>query len=338
MDEKLNRRIQLGSAATVAMSYFLPWASIISPVGSIQIKGLYIDYCWALLLGALAHIAPQFAATNREALGVPESTVKYITFAHRIVPLLLVAFIAWQGAWFALNVRKPVGASLFGTEVPAVVRAGLDYGYWLAVCGATLLVITVALSLKQLARFFSAVVGIVAISFGISFGLTRSSAKSAVLAASSPTLAVATAESAAPPISAPEFDWSPYLQTVSVKARAYPKDYEASRFRPAIVITPTFRNLGSKTITGIRGRISVLDAFGREVFGFGFRDDDKIAAGAETRHSGGYSFEDNEFDNNDPFSKMYPLVSADNAKYLVRITEVAFADGTILPASSTANK
>ncbi len=334
MDEKLNRHLQLASAAAVAVSYFLPWASILSPMGSIQLKGLYIDYSWVLLLAVLAHVATQFALANREAFGIPETGFKYVTAGHRVLPFAIAAFVVWQGIWFAFNVRKPTGATVFGTEIGSMVRTGLDYGYWLAVCGAVLLVAMVAVCAKQFARFVAAFAGIVVIATGVSFGMIRFDKNNPTIASSITSAAAATNEAAAPADPAPEFDFSPYIQTVSVRARVYGKDYEASRYSPEIVVTPTFRNLSSKTIVGIRGRIAVLDAFGRDVYSFGFRDDGKVAAGAQSAQRGGYKFEDNQFEDDDPFSRMYPLVSADNAKYSVKITELALSDGTSLPPSN----
>jgi hypothetical protein len=345
MDEKLNRRLQYGAAGAVALSYFLPWASIMSPLGSIQFKGLYIDYAWVLLILAITHLALQFATRNRDALGLPENVEPYVITLHRIVPLLIFAFIVWQGARFSFSIRKPMGATLFGTEIGASVRAGLDYGFWLAAASSVLLIVVVSASAKQFPRFMVALLGIFVIAVGVAFGITwNSTHKQTTLGASpsgiaaqagSPASSGGTTGESESTASSPEVDFSQTLQTVGVKARVLGKDYEASRYSAEIVITPAFRNLSSKTIVGIRGRIAVLDAFGHEAYSFGFKDDDKLASGAESRHAGGYTFEHNQFDDDDPYSKMYPLVSADNAKYSVKITAVAFADGTVLPANSS---
>lgn len=345
MDELLNRRLQYGAAGAVALSYFLPWASIMSPLGSIEFKGLYIDYAWALLFLAIAHLALQFASRNGDALGLPENAEPYVRATHRIVPLLIFAFIVWQGAWFSFSVRKPMGATLFGSEIGASAKAGLDYGFWLAAVGSVLLIVAVSASAKQFPRFMSALLGIFVIAVGVAFGITWNSTHKqttlgaspsaiAAQAASPASIGATTAESGT---QSPEVDFSQTIQTVAVKARMLGKDYEASRYNSEIVITPTFHNLTSKTIVGIRGRIAVLDAFGHEAYSFGFKDDDKLAAGAESRHAGGYTFEHNQFEDDDPYSKMYPLVSADNAKYSVKLTAIAFSDGSIFPASSSGN-
>lgn len=318
MDEILNRRLQLAGAATVALSYFLPWVSIMSPLGSTQLKGLYIDYSWALILLAIIHISTQFSSLIRRAFGIPETAIPYMKLAHRVIPVVLVTFVFWQGAWFLFNAHTLAGVKLFGIDLDSVVKVGLDFGYWLAASGAVLLAFAVAASAQEVKRFAITLAGILIIVVVAAFGLSRPGKE--------------TTATAVP--NAPEYDFSPYVQIVSVKANTYDKDYEASRFAPKIVITPIFRNIGTKMIIGIRGRIVVLDAFGHKVYSFSFRDDDKLAAGAESRDSG-YGFEDNEFDDDDPFSTMYPLVSANNAKYKVTITALAFEDGSTLPPNWT---
>jgi hypothetical protein len=333
MDEKLIGRMQLGSAIAVAVAYFLPWSSIISPFGSIQLKGLYIDYAWLILLLAIAHICVQFAQSNIEPLGIPETARPYFVLVSRVAPLAILAFVVWQGAWFQFNLRKGAGGILFGNEMDSPVKAGLDYGFWLAAIGAVVLVMAIGVSTKQIARYAAAAVGIAVIAAGIAFGLTRSGGKLTTLAN---TTAATAAPSPTVPLSTPvqDFDFSPYVQVVSVKARSLGKDYEASRYSAEIIISPTFQNVSTKTIVGIRGKITVLDGFGHEAFAFKFKDDDKLAAGASSVRGNGYSFEHNQFDNDNPYAKLYPLVSAETAKYVVKITDVAFFDGSVLPPQS----
>ena len=108
------------------------------------------------------------------------------------------------------------------------------------------------------------------------------------------------------------------------------KDYEASRYSNSIVISPIFGNVGSNTILGLQGRLSVVDGFGKEVYGFKFRADDKILPGKDSGR-GGYSFEENQFENEDPYHKILPLIDAGTAKYAARIAHIAFEDGSVLP-------
>ena len=73
MDEKLLRRVQAVGAVLIGIAYFLPWASIISPLGSIELRGLYVDYAWILLILAILHLLLQFARFNKDALGTAAS-------------------------------------------------------------------------------------------------------------------------------------------------------------------------------------------------------------------------------------------------------------------------
>ena len=118
----------------------------------------------------------------------------------------------------------------------------------------------------------------------------------------------------------------------SVTGKRYGKDYEANRYNSSVVITPLFKNVGSKTIVGLQGHLSVLDGFGKEVYGFNFRSDNKLAPGHDSSHTGGYSFEDNPFINDEPYDKVVALVVAGTARYDAKIRQVAFSDGTTLPA------
>jgi hypothetical protein len=77
MDEKLLRRVQALGAVLIGIAYFLPWANIISPLGSIEVRGLYVDYAWILLILAILHLLLQFARFNTAALGLPDSSLRY---------------------------------------------------------------------------------------------------------------------------------------------------------------------------------------------------------------------------------------------------------------------
>jgi hypothetical protein len=43
-------------------------------------------------------------------------------------------------------------------------------------------------------------------------------------------------------------------------------------------------------------------------------------------------FDENKFDDDDPYHRMFPLVQAGTAKYSVQIDSIAFDDGSVLPA------
>jgi hypothetical protein len=339
MDEKLLRRVQAIGAILISIAYFLPWASIMSPLGSVELRGLYVDYAWILLVLAISHLLLQFAKLNKDALGLPDSSLRYTEVAWRIMPFVFVAFFAWYGASFGFNAHNAASgkhATFFGTSVDSMVKAGLDYGYWIGTCGTALLIASVGLAGKQV-RLFIGSAGVVAIAtIGLAFGFSRPDKQvqqTAITASSagSPSLNSASADAPAPTNSTdPDFDSSPYAQVTSISARRLAKDYEASRYSNSVVISPVFRNVGRNTIVGLRGRLSVIDGFGKEVYGFNFRDDDKILPGHDSGH-GGYSFEENQFEDDDPYHKMVPLIDAGTAKYTARIASIAFEDGTVLP-------
>jgi len=339
MDEKLLRRVQAVGPIMIVIAYFLPWASIMSPLGSIELRGVFVDYAWILLILAILHLALQFARSNKDALGLPDSALGYVEVIGRVVPLVFVAFFAWYGANFGFNVHNGLSgkqATLFGTSVDSIVKAGLDYGYWVGVCGAVLLITSVGLLNKQWQKFVG-IAGVIAIaSVGLAFGFSRpgKQIRQTAISASpegSASLGGTTADAPAPTNSTePDFDSSPYIQLTSISATRLAKDYEASRYSNSVVISPAFRNVGSNTIVGLRGRLAVIDGFGKEVYGFNFRADDKILPGHDSGR-GGYSFEENQFVPDDPYHKMVPLIEARTAKYTARITHIAFEDGTVLP-------
>jgi hypothetical protein len=337
MDEKLLRRVQAIGALLIGIAYFLPWASIMSPLGSIELRGLYVDYAWVVPVLAILHLLLQFARSNRDALGLPDSSLRYTEVPWRLLPFVFVAFFAWYGASFGFNARGAspgARATLFGTSVDSIVKAGLDYGYWLGALGATLLIASVGLVSKRV-RVFAGSAAVVAVAtVGLAFGFSRPGKQvQSVAVQASPggsTSQNGSSAEAPAPATAPDFDSSPYVQLTSISARRLAKDYEASRYSNSVVISPIFRNVGSSTIVGLQGRLSVIDGFGKEVYGFNFRDDDKILPGRDSG-SGGYSFEENQFDSDDPYHKMVPLIDAGTAKYTARIAHIAFEDGTVLP-------
>jgi hypothetical protein len=254
-----------------------------------------------------------------------------------ILPFVFVAFFVWYGASFGFNALSASSEgrfNVFGTSVDSIVKASLDYGYWLGALGTILLIASVGLLSKQRWKFASYVAVVSIATVGLAFGFSRPSkvVKQAAMSASaggSASLPGST-ESTAPSSSNTDFDSSPYIQLTSISAEQLAKDYDASRYSNSIVISPIFRNVGSNTIVGLRGYLAVVDGFGNEVFGFTFRNDDKILPGRDSGR-GGYSFEENQFEDNDPYHKMLPLIEAATAKYKVRITHVAFEDGSVLP-------
>ena len=150
-----------------------------------------------------------------------------------------------------------------------MVKAGLDYGYWIGACGAVLLIASVGMVSKHVRLFvgYAAVVAIAAA--GLAFGFSRTGKQvqqtaTMVSPEGSANLSGASADASPPTNSTePDFDYSPYVQLASISARRLAKDYEASRYSNSVVISPVFRNVGSNTIVGLQGRLSVIDGFGK---------------------------------------------------------------------------
>ena len=337
MDDRLLRRVQAVGALLIGVAYFLPWASIMSPLGSVELRGLYVDYAWILLILAILHLLLQFARLNRDALGLPDSSLRYMEPVWRLMPFVFVAFFAWYGASFGFNAHNAssgMHATLFGTSVDSIVKAGLDYGYWIGACGAVLLIATIGLASKQVQLFVGSAAVVAIAMVGLAFGFSRpgKQVQQTAIKVSPDGSANQNGTSAEPPAptTEPDFDSSPYIQLTSISARRLAKDYDASRYSNSVVISPVFKNVGSNTIVGLQGRLSVIDGFGKEVYGFNFRDDDKILPGHDSGR-GGYSFEENEFLSDDPYHKMVPLIEAGTAKYAARIAHIAFEDGSVLP-------
>jgi hypothetical protein len=195
----------------------------------------------------------------------------------------------------------------------------------------------IALRSSKFRLFAATAVGLMAIAILIAFATTMSAKAPS---ANGPTLATSESSGSSPRSgsdssavapSEPKFDSSPYVSVVSVTGRINPKNTEAERFSDSIDVSLMFKNLTDKTIVGLRGRVEVLDGFGKVAFSFGFRDDDKIEPKTEAGR-GAYNFDHNQFEDDDPYSKLYPLIEAGTAKYQVTVTNIAFADGSILPA------
>lgn len=333
MDETLLRRGQALGGALICIAYFLPWASIISPLGSVEIRGLYVDYAWALLLLGIAHLLIQFARINYAALAIPDATLRHLDTAWSLIPFIFIAFFAWYGGSFLFHGSTGGQVNLFGISVDTTVRSGLDYGFWIGAIGAVLLALAVGFASERARPLATYGAGVALAAILVAFGLSKIGSNQATTnALSSLTAAIAPLTPTPTPTATPTepvFDFSPYVRMGDISGSQLPKDYEAHRFSDTVVISVAFRNVGNKTITGVQGRISMLDGFGKEVYGFAFRADDKIPPGEEKR--GGYTFEGNQFMEDDPYHKMLPLINGGTAKYSYKISHIAFEDGTVLP-------
>ncbi|MFB3778479.1 MAG: hypothetical protein ACE141_12755 [Bryobacteraceae bacterium] len=131
---------------------------------------------------------------------------------------------------------------------------------------------------------------------------------------------------------ASDFDPSLYVQVVSTTGRHLLKDYDAGRLSDCVAIKVDLRNVSDKIIVGVKGRVSVLDGFGTELYKFAYRSDERLLPGSGSNARSEYRFDDNQFIDGEPYDKMTPLVLGGTAKYSAIVTEIAFEDGTILPS------
>jgi hypothetical protein len=330
MDEKLLQRLQAGGTVLVLVSYFMPWASVATPLGSLEVRGLYVDFAWAIPILAIIHLIVQFARFNMTSLGLPDNSAFVLDSAWKGIPFVCLAFFTWYGAAFVFR-GIGAGPAVFGTSLESVISAGLDYGFWIGTIGAVLTVLSVGLGNQEIQKFASlgAVIAILVVLASIGIARINSSREG-----QNPTgtaAAISAVPAPSPPMRPPEsaLNSAPYVTITKVTGNVLPKDIEESRFSDAITISPVFKNVGTKTIVGLQGRISMVDGFGKEVYGFNFRADDKLAPREES--TGDYRFEGNQFEDDDPYHKMLPLLQGGTAKYRWTISRIAFDDGTVLP-------
>jgi len=205
------------------------------------------------------------------------------------------------------------------------VRTGLDYGYWIGAAGVAVLVVTSGMLVGNLRRFTAYAIFVCIGAAGLAFVMSRHGKPV-------PNAALATAAElpgADTPAQPRTFDSSPYVRLASISGKILEENDEIERFHNQIVISPVFHNVGTRTIVGMRGHIAVIDGFGKPVYSFGFRFDNKLLPGRDS--SGGYDFDENQFEADDPYHRMFPLVQSGTAKYSVQIDSITFDDGSVLP-------
>ena len=96
----------------------------------------------------------------------------------------------------------------------SIVKAGLDYGYWIGVCGAVMLIASVGLLNKQWQKYV-AYAGVVAIlSAGLALGFSRPGKEvrpTAISGSSEGPAGVTPKASTDAPAPEPDFDSSPFV-------------------------------------------------------------------------------------------------------------------------------
>lgn len=331
MNTTLLNRLQALGSLLVCIAYFLPWASVLSPLGSFEIRGLYVDFAWAVLISAILHLLVQFARLNKAALGLPDEFSKGIDILWLGLPFVFVAFFAWYGAGFIFrSVANGSRATFFGVAIESTISAGLDYGFWIGTFGALLAIIGVGLISQRIKTIAAYGAVVVVIASALAFGLSlEDRGTEPQTAQQTPSSALSSNLATPGVVSEPSLDASPYVTVTKITGTQLLKDPAANRFSDSIMISLGFKNIGKKTIVGLQGHISVLDGFGAEVYGFNFRADDRIAPGESSESD--YNFDGNQFEDDDPYHKMLPVIGGGTVKYKSKIVHIAFDDGTVLP-------
>jgi hypothetical protein len=300
-------------------SFFLPWASV--GFGDLQLKGQYFDYSWVAILAAVLLFTIEIALANKQDLAIAEAWQPKMERVQNTLPFLHLSYVV------------AVLVSVLFSDLHAIQM--VSYGYWLAILSALSLIWLLGARGNVLKKFLALAVIVTAATVGITYGwmhYQNTKAVSHPTGSDSGTSSSSGVDTGNAPTSVPNpsaLDATPYIKVTSVIGKTFEKNVEAERFSDSLEIVLGLQNISDKTITGIRGRVTVSDAFNKEAYSFTFKDDDKIAPQLNTHAA--YSFDHNQFEDDDPYSKMINTVQADTAKYQVQITNIAFSDGTTLP-------
>ena len=93
MNQKLQSRMFIGSAAALVVSYFLPWMNVTSPFATTELRGQFIDCAWVLLVFGISSLAAHFARVNSDAFELPSSISPKLALVERITPILVLGFV-----------------------------------------------------------------------------------------------------------------------------------------------------------------------------------------------------------------------------------------------------
>jgi hypothetical protein len=119
--------------------------SILTPLGSVEIKGQFLDYAWVLVVLSILFLLLIFASKNSENLGIRPELLSKLSIAEGIIPFALFGFVVWAGANFEFLQRQRTLPTLFGADLSEYIRAGLDYGYWLAMASVSAMLATLTI-------------------------------------------------------------------------------------------------------------------------------------------------------------------------------------------------
>ncbi|MBZ9748287.1 hypothetical protein LB516_23940 [Mesorhizobium sp. CO1-1-7] len=107
------------------------------------------------------------------------------------------------------------------------------------------------------------------------------------------------------------------------------KNYEQQIFNPRIELHMSFTNSTAKRVSALALVVSIKDAFGDVVLSGDSKLDVNIGPGATETSPTFLIWEDNQFLNDDPYSKMVGPVDAGTATAEIAIKKVVYQDGTV---------
>ncbi|RUW62122.1 hypothetical protein [Mesorhizobium sp. M7A.F.Ca.US.008.03.1.1] len=109
------------------------------------------------------------------------------------------------------------------------------------------------------------------------------------------------------------------------------KNYEQQVFSPRIELHMSFANTSPKRVSALALVVSIKDAFGDVILNGESKLDVSIRPGGTETSPTFLFWEDNQFLNDDAYSKMIGPVAAGTATVEVAINKVVYDDGTVEP-------
>lgn len=129
-------------------------------------------------------------------------------------------------------------------------------------------------------------------------------------------------------IDAPDTKAASPITLVKAKLSLQERDIRKQIYSRQIELVPTFKNDTKKTVVALEHTMTITDAFGDKIVDGRSRLDIKIPPGKTVESDLFYSWEDNQFINNEPFDKLLGPVSTGVAKSTLVVTRAVFSDGT----------
>lgn len=124
--------------------------------------------------------------------------------------------------------------------------------------------------------------------------------------------------------------WSMYVGFIRFGYSHIPTDIGNSIYSNSVHVNYQFQNVSSKTLTGIRFKARLIDSFGRTISEFAPSGEYNVKSGSFTSFTDYWEFEDNEFEEDEPYDNLVDSVSAKTLKSEISVTALSFSDGTTI--------